>query len=142
MHLAQQIVDALGQLVITLDCNMLCWPSDSKHGHPLPALRLYIFLSMQLVGLRAIPGILQDDKQLIKSADILTTLFNSIDILNDEPIRGGQVKKPDNGMERVEGASARSLCVGNISAGLELLIICLGPAFATCPNNKAVALVV
>ena len=87
MHLAQQTVDVLEQLVITLDCNMLCWPSESKHGHPLPALRQYIILSMQLVGLRVIPGILQDDKHMIPTAGILTTLLNTIGILNDEPLR-------------------------------------------------------
>ena len=87
MHLEHQLVDVLEQLVITLDCNMLCWPSDSKHERPLQALREYIILSMQLVGLRAMPGILQDDKQLIQIAIILTTLLNIIDILNDEPIK-------------------------------------------------------
>ena len=88
LHLTQQqIVDVLEQLVMTLDCNMLCWPSDSKHEHPLPALWQYIILSMQLVGLRVIPGILQDDKRLIQSADILATLLNSIDIINDGPTK-------------------------------------------------------
>ena len=66
---------------------------------------------MQLVGLRVIPGILQDDKHLIQIAVILTTLRITIDILNDEPIRGEQINKPDNGMERVEGAPRqKSLC--------------------------------
>ena len=87
LHLAQESFDALEQLVITLDCNMRCWTSDSKHEHPLLALRQYISLSMQLVGLRVIPGILQDDKHLIQSATILTTVRNIIDILDGEPIR-------------------------------------------------------
>ena len=84
LHLAQQIVDVLEQLVITLDCNMLCWPSDSNHEHPLPALRQYIILSMQLVGLRAIPGILQEDKRLIQIAVILTTLLNIINSMMNQ----------------------------------------------------------
>ena len=93
MQLDQQVVDVLEHLVIALHCNMFRWPSDSEHERPLPALRQYIILSMQLEGLRDIPGILQEDKHLIQNALILTTLLNIIDILNDEPTRGEQNKE-------------------------------------------------